>query len=69
MGDFPDSVIQDAFSRCESKCERCNNTVHEYRRGDRASKNGWEALPVSASGGDTLSNCEILCFPCHDKTS
>ena len=29
---------------------------------------GWEAHYVTVDVADTLSNCEILCRPCHKKT-
>ena len=37
------------------------------RRGEDR-RDGWEAHHKVAGGGDTLSNCEILCTPCHKLT-
>ena len=42
-----------------------------YARGKDYDPGGWEAhhKTAAASGGsDTLSNCEILCIPCHKNT-
>lgn len=78
-GDFPDSVVEQAWVRSGEKCEcsriththtgRCNKVLYKHRRGDRDHGYGWEAHHISVSGGDTLSNCEILCWnPCHRAT-
>ncbi len=77
-GDFPDSIVQQAWNRSDAKCEcmrttdqhsgRCNKSLLKSSRG-RDSLYGWEAHHISSSGGDTLSNCEILCWnPCHKAT-
>ena len=75
---FSDPVISDAWKRSGGRCEckrvthdhpygRCPNTLVWGRRGQDRS-DGWEAHHRAAGGGDTLSNCEILCTPCHEKT-
>jgi len=75
---FPDSVVEQAWTRAGEKCEctrtthghtgRCNRMIFKHRRGDRDSEYCWEAHHISASGGNTLSNCEILCCKCHFAT-
>ncbi len=78
MGDFPDSVVEQAWENSGEKCEctrtthghtgRCNKLLYKWRRGDREHENCWEAHHKSSSGGDILSNCEILCYACHYET-
>jgi len=76
---FSDETIEDAWRRAEGKCE-CRRSSHDHSyhrcdkwlvREDRGRETGtgaWEAHHVSISGGDTFSNCEILCWDCHKKT-
>ncbi len=77
-GDFPESVVDQAWTRSGETCEctrtthehkgRCNKTLLKSSRG-RDSDYGWEAHHISSFGGNTLSNCEILCWnPCHKAT-
>ena len=79
MAEFPESVVEQAWTRSGGKCEcarvthghsgRCNKTLLRSFQGDRDSAYGWEAHHISGSGGDTLSNCEVLCWnPCHKAT-
>jgi len=75
---FPDSVVVAAWKRSGGCCE-CTRTTHGHAgrcgvrlvwgaRGSDKHPGGWEAHHVTAGGPDTLSNCEILCIPCHKKT-
>jgi len=74
---FPESVVQQAWQRAGGKCEcqrtthghtgRCNKQLVRENRG-REGKGKWEAHHRVRGGGDTLSNCEILCWDCHSKT-
>jgi len=75
---FSSEVIVSAWSRSGSRCEcerishqhpygRCPNRLASGRRGEDR-KDGWEAHHKVAGGSDTLSNCEILCTPCHKLT-
>jgi hypothetical protein len=78
MGEFPDDVVEQAWARSGGNCEcsrvthwhvrKCNKVLSKHFRGDRDSEYCWEAHHISASGGDTLSNCEILCCKCHYAT-
>lgn len=45
----------------------CNKTLVWKNRG-REGRGAWEAHHKSVSGGDGLSNCEILCRACHVGT-
>lgn len=78
MSEFPESVVDQAWTRSGEKCEctrtthghdgRCNRPLLKSSRGDRDSIFCWEAHHISSSAGDTLSNCEILCCKCHYET-
>jgi len=76
---FSQDVVERAWRRAGGKCEcrrrthghsyvRCNKQLVWSNRG-REGRGKWEAHHVSVSGGDTLSNCQILCWePCHKWT-
>lgn len=75
---FPESVVEQAWRRAGGRCEcrrrthnhfnvRCNKTLVWANRG-REAPGAWEAHHITSSGGDTLSNCEILCWACHKAT-
>jgi hypothetical protein len=75
---FPESVVEYAWSRSRGRCEcrrvshghdnvRCNKILMWRNRGLEGI-GAWEAHHKSISGGDGLSNCEILCWDCHSKT-
>ena len=80
---FSDLTIRQAWQRSGGRCEcersshghgytgRCTQRLMFNLRGNDYSPYGWEAhhkTAVSSGGGDTLSNCEILCMSCHKKT-
>ena len=75
---FSEDTIKQAWARTDGRCQ-CQRTTHDHafyrcirklswsnrgRDGDGA----WEAHHITTSDGDGLSNCEILCWPCHKKT-
>jgi hypothetical protein len=79
---FSEEVVRQAWKRAGGKCE-CKRSLHSHsngrcskelvfeNRGREGGRGAWEAhhkVSVSAGGGDTLSNCEILCWECHKKT-
>jgi hypothetical protein len=75
---FSDSVVSQAWNRAGGHCEcrrqthkhpftRCNKQLVFANRG-REGYGAWEAHHVNSNGGDTLSNCEILCWDCHKRT-
>ena len=75
---FPESVVEAAWRRAEGRCQcrrrshkhryvRCNKQLVWDNRG-REGRGKWEAHHISRTGGDTLSNCEILCWDCHAPT-
>jgi len=74
---FSESVVQQAWQKAGGKCEcrrathghtgRCNKQLVRENRG-REGRGKWEAHHRVRSGGDTLSNCEILCWVCDSKS-
>ncbi len=75
--EFPVSVVRSAWTRAGGKCEctriacrhnsRCAKPLRWELRGSEA-EGGWEAHHVNRNGPDILSNCLILCQPCHKNT-
>ena len=77
---FADDVVASAWKAANGRCQ-CARTTHGHsvpcgkllvlqNRG-REGVDAWEAhhkVSVDAGGGDTLSNCEILCWDCHSRT-
>ena len=75
---FSDEVVAQAWRRAGGRCEcrrtthnhpyaRCNKELVWENRG-REGRGAWEAHHITPAGGDTLSNCEILCWNCHQQT-
>ena len=78
---FSEDTVRQAWNRAGGKCE-CGRTSHNHTGGrcnsplvwENRSREGvgaWEAnhrTRVESGGDDSLSNCEILCWPCHAKT-
>jgi len=75
---FSEEVVARAWRRSGGYCEcrrrthghyyvRCNKELVRKNRG-RGGRGCWEAHHISISGGDGLSNCEILCWDCHSRT-
>ncbi len=78
---FSYEVVKAAWERSGGRCEcgrkicghlgRCNKALTWRARGCDDDPGGWEAhhkTAVASGGPDTLSNCEILCIPCHKNT-
>jgi hypothetical protein len=75
---FSDETVRQAWDRAGGRCE-CTRAGHHHasagcynrliftNRG-REGHNAWEAHHRSATGGDALSNCEILCWECYSRT-
>lgn len=79
---FSDETVLAAWKRAGGKCE-CRRVSHNHgynscdkelvweNRGRESGRGAWEAhhiTSVQAGGNDSLSNCEILCWDCHQKT-
>lgn len=68
---FSNTVVEAAWHRSGGRCEHCNKVLSWNARGNDYSFGGWEAhhvIAVENGGPDTLSNCKILCIPCHKRT-
>lgn len=72
---FPDDVVRQAWERSAGQCEcerrthahfytPCRKSVVREARGTKG-QGGWEANHITASGGDGLYNCEVLCWECY----
>ncbi|OGC91671.1 MAG: hypothetical protein A2W25_13315 [candidate division Zixibacteria bacterium RBG_16_53_22] len=49
---------------------RCSNPV-VYSNSGRRGHGGWEAhhlVPDKEGSSDTIENCRIYCWPCHEMT-
>ncbi len=75
---FPDSVVEQAWNRAGGRCE-CRKLSHSHGTGKCGNqlayairgKDGpgrWEAQYKIRTGGDLLSNCEILCWNCFKRS-
>jgi len=68
---FSPEIVEAAFRRANSKCESCGKQLVFQNRGRGSGRGAWEVhhrTKASSGGGDTLSNCKILCWDCHSKT-
>jgi 5-methylcytosine-specific restriction endonuclease McrA len=72
---FSEETKQAAFRRAGGRCEcgRLSCTVHKtFHCGVALASGSWHAhhkTAVASGGSDALSNCEVLCIPCHKQTS
>ena len=75
---FSEEVVEAAWRRSGGYCEcrrkthehsytRCNKQLVKANSG-RAGRGCWEAHHLDASRGDSLSNCQILCWDYHSRT-
>jgi len=75
---FSEDTIIKAWNNSGGRCE-CRRKTHNHPYGrfpkilvfknrGRYGRGCWEAHHISATGGDGLSNCEILCWECHSAT-
>lgn len=71
---FSEEVKDQAYRRSGGQCE-CTRSHYPHwgaRCPTRLARQGaWEAhhkTAVSVGGHDGLSNCEVLCIPCHRQT-
>ena len=68
---FTQETVTTAFKRAKGKCEACGKLLIGSNRGKDGRIGAWEAHHITAverGGSDGLSNCKILCIPCHKKT-
>ncbi len=75
---FSEQTILEAWKRAKGRCEcrrythnhtiPCNKELVWENRGRETGRGAWEAHHRGILGGDSLSNCEILCWDCHKMT-
>lgn len=78
---FSEDVVKQAWDRAGGKCE-CTRTIHgnhtsrcakilTWQNRGRRGESAWEANHINrqeSGGHDGLTNCEILCWDCHEQT-
>jgi hypothetical protein len=70
MAEFPEPVKEEAYRNCESRCQ-CERVGHgHFGRCPSTFKKRSEARfhHINRFGPDTLSNCEVLCIPCYERS-
>ena len=71
---FSETVKDQAFRRSGGRCE-CERSYHSHGRSrcsrtvTRTTAQFHHISAQSVGGHDGLSNCEVLCLPCHKGTS
>ena len=76
---FSHATVLQAWTRADGACEcrrrthghpyvRCGKELVWANRGRSSGRGAWEAHHSSATGGDGLANCQILCWDCHSAT-
>jgi hypothetical protein len=76
---FDDKTLLEAWERSAGQCE-CEKRNHRHfytpcarslswKARGKAGQGGWEARPITSSGGDGVHNCEILCWECYRSAS
>ena len=66
--EFSDETVEGAWKRCGGRCEKCGVKLIKSNRG-REGEGCWEAHHKDGnSENDKPENCQILCWPCHEKT-
>jgi 5-methylcytosine-specific restriction endonuclease McrA len=60
---FPENIKEQALKNADNKCEKCKTPV------TMKTSHAHHKLSVKSGGADTLSNCQILCKPCHVNTT
>ena len=78
MPEFSGTLVDIAWRRSEGYCEcirmthghlgTCHKTLIKSNRGKEEGLGAWEAHSKSRLHVDTLSDCEILCWTCHELT-
>jgi len=65
---FSDSTVASCWRIVKGVCEKCRNPLKWENRG-RTGQGAWEAHHIDGNpNNDSLTNCQILCWPCHEKT-
>ena len=70
MAEFPESVKEEAYRNCESRCQ-CERVGHgHFGRCPSIFKKRADARfhHINRFGPATLSNCGVLCIPCYERS-
>lgn len=59
---FTHETKLEALKRASYKCEKCGASVTD------ATSHAHHIKAESDGGSNLLSNCQILCIPCHEAT-
>lgn len=66
--EFSDETVEKAWANCVERCEKCRKKLVLRNRG-REGEGCWEAHHRDGnSQNNKPENCQILCWPCHEKT-
>ena len=65
---FSQETLNAAWRSAGGKCERCNKELDPENKKSGMKWHAHHRTSVDAGGSDGVSNCEILCVPCHEKT-
>ena len=65
---FPEDIVRTRFDIVDSKCQRCGKKLAWEDRGP-AGVGTWQAHHIDENThNNSITNCKILCWPCHEKT-
>ena len=59
---FSEEIKRQALARASNRCEKCGRAV------TMSTSHAHHMTSVDSGGKDILSNCKILCIPCHKDT-
>jgi hypothetical protein len=66
---FSDSTVGSCWRIVSGKCERCGKKLAWSDRGS-AGVGTWQAHHIDGNpNNDAITNCKILCGPCHERVS
>ena len=64
---FPDSVVTACWQKADRKCEKCGRTLVLENKG-RVGFGCWADHHIDGNpNNDSITNCQILCWRCHEK--
>jgi len=65
---FSDSTVEACWKIAGGVCEQCRKPLNWNDRG-KFGQGTWEAHHIDGNPkNDSLSNCEIICWSCHETT-
>ena len=66
---FPESVVEAVWEIVDGKCEGCRKKLAWSDRGS-AGVGTWQAHHADGNpNNNAITNCKILCGPCHERAS